>query len=381
MQPVLVLLMPGFARDENDTTCIPFSQHFVRELNRQYPGVEIRIIAADYPYCSQPYTWHGNKVTPLNGNRYKAFRPLLWLRIYRELAKIRRQRRLLGILSFWCAENALAAHYFAQWNRVRHFIWLQGQDARKGNGALRFFTPPAQALLALSDFLRDEFHRNYGITPFRVIYPGVSNAPAVGEVVKRDIDIVGVGSLIPLKRYDSFLRVVARLKPAFPSLRVVLVGKGPEEEKLRRMILENDLVGTVSLAGELDHPAVLQLMRHAKVLLHPSAYEGYVMAGLEALQAGCRVVSFVSPEQRSISNWHVVNNEDEMTSVSAALLGSDCSNFVSFVPHRIQQTSAEIMGLYGINPPERVSAGDLLDGDDRPFVSVPVNHLQKSGLC
>ena len=46
----LVILTPGFPKDETDTTCIPFLQDFILELNDQYPSLKIDILAFDYPF-------------------------------------------------------------------------------------------------------------------------------------------------------------------------------------------------------------------------------------------------------------------------------------------------------------------------------------------
>ena len=52
-QKTFVILTPGFAKDEADSTCIPTQQNFVRALKELYPQLNIIILAFDYPYIQK----------------------------------------------------------------------------------------------------------------------------------------------------------------------------------------------------------------------------------------------------------------------------------------------------------------------------------------
>ena len=103
---------------------------------------------------------------------------------------------------------------------------------------------------------------------------------------ERDIDILGAGSLIPLKQYDIYIDVVFELKKKLPCIKTMICGNGPEHDKLRSMIEERDMQSNITLAGEISHDQVLKLMQRSKIFLHPSNYEGYGTVCLEALCAG-----------------------------------------------------------------------------------------------
>ena len=47
---ILVILTPGFAKDETDTTCLPMQQSFIRCLNKMIPHLNIIILAFQYPF-------------------------------------------------------------------------------------------------------------------------------------------------------------------------------------------------------------------------------------------------------------------------------------------------------------------------------------------
>src|ERR1700712_3461860 len=170
----LIILIPGFPASEEDSTCLPFPQAFIKHLKLLDPELNIRVIAFQYPYFKAIYQWHGIEVHAYNGrNRGGIRRLLLWWRINRSMAKLFHAEDIIGVLSFWMGEAALLAKYAANKYVVQSFTWLMGQDARKYNRYVSFIRPKQKSLIALSDFLADEFFRNYKIMPTHTIPPGI----------------------------------------------------------------------------------------------------------------------------------------------------------------------------------------------------------------
>src|SRR5579862_2328805 len=99
-QDCLIILTPGFPKDEGDTTCLPFLQDFICELNESYPRLKLKIIAFDYPFATTFYHWNGNEVRSFNGWKKNKIRRLIkWLLIWIRLIKIKRNNQIVGILS------------------------------------------------------------------------------------------------------------------------------------------------------------------------------------------------------------------------------------------------------------------------------------------
>jgi glycosyltransferase involved in cell wall biosynthesis len=310
----LIIISPGFPKNESDSTCLTAQQIFVRALNKNFPELNIEIIALQYPYHNERYSWFGNKVIPLNGKGFsRLVRPLLWMKANHILRQVQKETNVCGVLSLWCQEAALIGRAFAKKNRITHKIWIMGQDARKSNFLVRWIRPQADELVALSDFLADEFHRNHNIRPATVVPNAVE--PQLYENVPREkkVDIIGAGSLISLKQFAVLIDVAKNLLPFYPGLKVKLVGTGPEKTKLEEHIKTHQLEHNITLTGELDHQTTIGLMAQSKILLHPSSYEGYSTVCLEALYAGCHVVSFTHAENSPVDHWHTVKGVDEMT--------------------------------------------------------------------
>jgi hypothetical protein len=47
-QEILVILTPGFAADEGDSTCLPAQQQLVISWQEQFPGIPLIILAFQY---------------------------------------------------------------------------------------------------------------------------------------------------------------------------------------------------------------------------------------------------------------------------------------------------------------------------------------------
>ena len=341
-----VILTPGFAASEADTVCLPALQHFVRGLRDHRPDLNIVILAFQYPYNHTTYSWHGATVISYGGrNRGGIVRWHLRRKINAVLRSMNDEANIVGLLSFWYGECAWVGKRFADTNGIKHYCWIRGQDALSKNRYPAWLRPSGFELIALSDTLQREFERNHGIRPAHVIRPGINGHHFRGNVEK-DIDLLAAGSLIPLKQYDHFIRLIADLASIMPQLRAVLVGEGKERRRLHQMIEQYRLQRNVQLMGELPHPEVLQLMQRSRIFIHPSSYEGFSGVCLEALSAGIPVVSYCQPMNYAIDNWHIVKSEEDMRGKTLQLLTQPASHRSPSDPFPISETVSRVMELY-----------------------------------
>ncbi len=344
----LLILTPGFPKNESDSTCLPFQQSLISTIQKKRPGLQLVILSFQYPFLESEYIWQGITVKSFGGkNKGGIQRRLLWRKIKKELRKLQQQHAIAGLLSFWCGECALTGHQFAVENSLSHRCWILGQDAKKNNPYIRRFKPDAAELIALSDFIAAEFEKNYGLRPATIIPPGVDKNLFSKKEAGRSIDILGAGSLIPLKQFDLFIETVAALKIKHPGLRAAICGDGPERKRLLLLIEKYGLEETIILTGELSHKEVLQLMQQTKIFLHPSSYEGFGLVCLEALAAGARVVSFIRPMQETIKNWTIVSSKEEMISKTVILLDEEITA-KNVIPYSIEKSAEEILHSFSL---------------------------------
>jgi len=103
-----------------------------------------------------------------------------------------------------------------------------------------------------------------------------------------DYDLLLAARLIPLKRIDLFLRIVADLKRRYPHIRAAILGDGP-----LRGDLEN-LARSLGIAHHVDflgfHEETHEYYNRARVFVLTSSTEGLSLAVLEAMACGVPVV-------------------------------------------------------------------------------------------
>jgi glycosyltransferase involved in cell wall biosynthesis len=268
------------------------------------------------------------------------------LKVIQCLHKLNKQNEITGLLSFWLDECALIGSQFSKLKGIKHLCWILGQDAKAGNKYAQRMKPKADELVALSDFVVEEYSKNYGIKPAHTIPVGIDTTLFGESAEERDIDILGVGSLIPLKQFDVFVKIASFLKQSRPNIKAVICGKGPEQERLLAIIKTLGIEKNIRLAGELPHHEVLTLMQRSKLLLHAASYEGFGAVCLEALYAGANVLSFVKPMDSPIANWHIAINEDDMLQKVEAILDDPKPDHNPVLPYSIADNAKAMMELF-----------------------------------
>jgi len=134
----------------------------------------------------------------------------------------------------------------------------------------------------------------------RVIYDGVDVARFDAAVDRRaarrslgcgsdDKVIVSLGRLRRQKGHDLALRAMAEVARREPAARLVIVGDGPERDRLARLHARLGMGERALFAGQRDDvPAVLAA---ADVVVAASRYEGFGLAVAEAMAARRPVVA------------------------------------------------------------------------------------------
>ncbi|HEY2721725.1 MAG TPA: glycosyltransferase [Chitinophagaceae bacterium] len=342
-----IILTPGFPASEADTTCLPMQQQLTLSMREAYPDLEIIVLTFQYPYHQTPYKWNGIEVVPFGGRNRGGLKKLkLRRKINRALENLNKTTSIAGLLSFWYNECAWIGKKFGEKHRIKHYCWILGQDAKKENKYPRLLRPCSAELIALSDFLQDEFEKNHGVRPKFMIPPGVDEKLFSDNSEEKDVDLLGVGSLITLKQYDIFLEAVAEIKKQIPTLKAVLTGDGPEKERLKSVITQLNLENSITMAGELAYPEVLKLMQRSKLFLHTSSYEGFGCVCIEALQAKAQVISFCKPMKADIPYWHIAKDKKEMVEKSLNIFQGERKQWQSPARFNIRDTCTQIMKLF-----------------------------------
>jgi L-malate glycosyltransferase len=102
----------------------------------------------------------------------------------------------------------------------------------------------------------------------------------------KPVDVVYVGRLIDEKRVDLLLEAIHALAGRFPELRCTVIGDGPERAALEGRAIRLGIAGRVTFSGRIDGSRVYGAMKAARVLVMPSAREGFGITVAEAQACG-----------------------------------------------------------------------------------------------
>jgi 1,2-diacylglycerol 3-alpha-glucosyltransferase len=328
----LLVITPGFPRDEADDGCIPPLQAYVRTYAELYPQAVIRVIATQYPFHREPYSWHGIQVFPCGGANRRWSKPLSWQRALALGARLHRERPIGRVHSLWLGECAWLGQRIARQCNAAHVVTLQGQDARDERWWWRLVKNGSSRFAVLSQRHAEVFTAMSGRAQDAIIPWGLDPRDA-STSPEQDIDLLFAGSLIPVKRPEIFIEAVARIARQRPVNAVMAGARIPAGNTLvDRLVAEAGLVDTIQVLGEVSRKEVLKLMARSRVLVHPSAFESQGYVFLEALMQGMSITSFPVGIAEAGAHWQVVNDVEQLVTAVEELLErpAPASTFVPF---------------------------------------------------
>jgi glycosyltransferase involved in cell wall biosynthesis len=181
--------------------------------------------------------------------------------------------------------------------------------ARAGELLEYRFAPPlyrATRIVTLSPSSREELIREAGFRPamVSVVPPGIDPRFSPGGQRSATPLVVAVGRLVPVKRYDLLIKVMAEVQARHPTLELVIVGEGYEKPALDALIEAMGVGSWIHFAGKLGDDALVDLYRRAWLLVSASAREGWGMTITEA--AACGTPSVVT---RILGHLDAVDDE------------------------------------------------------------------------
>lgn len=150
----------------------------------------------------------------------------------------------------------------------------------------------AARVICVSQGVADDLGRQ-GVTRdlLTVVYNGIDVAQPLPRPLRADVpglQIGTVGQLVPRKRFDDLLRAVAKLRTLGLDVACVIVGEGPEKERLEQLAHRLGIAPHVRLVGFQQQP--LAWIQGFDIFVLPSEREGLPRVVLEAMLAGKPVI-------------------------------------------------------------------------------------------
>lgn len=191
-----------------------------------------------------------------------------------------------------------------KWLTSRLDIWL---------GRLR-----QQAVIAVSTQLEQSLQATFPGKVFKIFnFVNVEELrqtwpPETDKSPNKEALLGIVGRLVPVKRVDLFIRIIAALNDRGYPCHGAVIGNGPLEEALKKLALELGVSNQISFKGFVN-PAMKEI-RKLDALIMPSDHEGLPMTLLEAATLGIPVVAHnVGGIPEVLSGWKRGALVDEQT--------------------------------------------------------------------
>lgn len=124
-----------------------------------------------------------------------------------------------------------------------------------------------------------------------IVPPGIDPQFSPGDERSPTPLVLGVGRLVPVKRFDRLIRAVVAARRSAPDLELVLVGTGPDRHDLEQLVADLDASSYVTFAGRVDDDELVRLYRRAWVVASSSVREGWGMTLTEAAACGTPAVA------------------------------------------------------------------------------------------
>ncbi|MGB5287013.1 MAG: glycosyltransferase family 4 protein [Ignavibacteriaceae bacterium] len=344
----ILILTPGFPKDESDENCIPPLQIFLENLQSTFDNYKVSVITLHYPPSKLKYAWKNIEVYSCGGDDstfIKKFK--VWNDSFKYAHNIYREFSLFVIHSFWLGECAFLGNRLSKKYNVPHINTLMGQELNSRNRYLKFINLKRIKIVALTERQSDVYNNKTGRTVDKVIPWGMRNDEIIINKT-REIDILGVGSLITGKNFELFIDIVNNIKSRFPKINAVIAGEGIQKDKLSNLISSNNLGNNIKLLGSLKRSEVLNLMSRSKIFLHTSSFEsfGYVLA--EALATGCYVVCSNTGFAHNTRKMFIANERDNFIRIVLDLLNTK-PDFSPEIPFTLSYTTMLYNNLYNEN--------------------------------
>lgn len=169
--------------------------------------------------------------------------------------------------------------------------------------ALPVLSAFADCTVAVSDGLREQLVKRWGARPEKTItilnpvfFPATAPVPSEAELCGRPDMLLAVGRLVPEKDFPTLLHAFARLER--PSARLIILGKGPEEARLKALSKDLGIANRVTLAGYSKEP--WRFYSQAKCFVLSSLSEPFGNVVVEAMAYGLPIVATASAGPQEI---------------------------------------------------------------------------------
>ena len=128
----------------------------------------------------------------------------------------------------------------------------------------------------------------------KVIYNGTEIHDSSGADIiasKTPFTFLTVGRLAPWKNIPTIIKALKIYKNEGIQFKFYIVGSGPEEDNLKKLVTANGLQNEVEFTGQLKKTELFEYYKKANIYIQASSYEGLPHVILEAISHKLSIIS------------------------------------------------------------------------------------------
>lgn len=133
----------------------------------------------------------------------------------------------------------------------------------------------------------------------KVVYNAIEqiDCPQTKDEAKKTIGypdkdiIISIGRLVPWKGFETLIEIFPKLLEINNNFLLLIIGDGPEKERLEKMTEDMHLMDKVILCGQIKHEEIASYLKAAWLFILNTAYEGLSHLLVEALMMKLSVIT------------------------------------------------------------------------------------------
>ena len=128
-----------------------------------------------------------------------------------------------------------------------------------------------------------------------------------------EVNLIGIGKLMPKKGFDRLCRIVKRLHDERYSVHLYLLGVGSQRKMLEQYVIKEQLTDVVTFLGYQTNP--YKYLKNSDIFVCSSYSEGFSTAATEALIVGTPVVTTLVSGMKEMlgenNEYGIITDNDE----------------------------------------------------------------------
>lgn len=163
---------------------------------------------------------------------------------------------------------------------------------------------PWQKIIALSQQTKNKLIKaGIKAQKIKVIYGGVEVDYLKKISVKKfkNPTVCCIARLVSYKNVEDLIQAIKQIKEKIPLIKCFIIGKGPEEKKLKKLTSKLNLTENIIFRKDLNYLALIKYLKKSQVFCLPSKIEGFGLVTIEALACGTPFIISDIPINREIT--------------------------------------------------------------------------------